>query len=539
MPYPLLVKDCLERGVRLCSKKEIVCREPSRAEVGLPIDFRYTYNDFYKRVCQVANMLESLGVKRRDIVTAFTVNSHRYLELDFAVPMMGAIFQPLTITLPKEVNINVTNRSGSRMLFVGESFIPLFEEIKDELKTIETYVIMTDKKELPRTKLPNVYSYEELMAKASTDYTFPEDLDENSPALLANTTGTTGPPKMFMHSHRSIFTHAIDLCMADTFAISREDRVFLTMPIWYFNAWNFQYAAALVGAKMVLPSTLPDGKEVGELIEREKVTVTLGTSGHVMGWLAAWEKEGWPYDLSSMKRMMTAFSSLLSIPAARTLFDRTGIRLLPAMGFSEGCPITLATIPKGDKWEDIEKIIRTDGIPTPLTKWKVVNPKGEEVKHDGKERGMYGVKGPHVIEEYYQDPEVTAKNFDRKGYFYSGDMATVDEQGCVTIKGRVEDLIRIEEGYISPDELEEVLRGLPTVFEVVAFGVPHGEFERPLVCVTLREGHRGKVSEQELRKEYEGKVPEPWMPEVVIMEEIPRGATGKYDKKRLKKQFGG
>jgi len=152
MPYPLLIKDCLERGVKLCPNKEIVCRGPSPE-----VEVRYTYSDFYKRVCQVANMLEGLGVKRGDVVTTFAANSHRHFELHFAVPMMGAIFEPSTITLPNEVNIDVVSRAGSKLIFIDESFIPLFEGIKEELKTVETYVIMTDKKELPQTKLPNVY----------------------------------------------------------------------------------------------------------------------------------------------------------------------------------------------------------------------------------------------------------------------------------------------------------------------------------------------------------------------------------------------
>jgi fatty-acyl-CoA synthase len=452
--------------------------------------------------------------------------------------MMGAIFEPLIIALPKEVNINVINRAGSKLMFIDESSIPLFEGIKEELKAVNTYIIMTDKKELPQTKLPNVYSYEELMAKASSDYTFPEDLDEDSPALLANTTGTTGPPKLFMHSHRDIVTQAVELGMVDTAALCRDDVFLLAMPMWYFNGWNMQFAATLVGAKLVLPS-FPDATQAGELIEREKVTVTQGLSSWTSEWIGAWEKEGWPYALSSVNRMMAALSSRMSMSVARDFFNRTGIRLFCAQGFSEACPLSGAAIPKGDKWEDVERVIRTDGIISPLTKYKVINPKGEEVKHDGKERGMLAVKGPHVIEEYYKDPEATAKNFDKEGYFYSGDMATVDEEGYVTLKERVEDLIRVEAGFIPPGELEGVLGELPKVHEVAAIGVPHGEFERPLVCVLLRDEYKGKVSEQELRKEFEGKVPQSWMPEVIFIEEMPRGPTGKFSRVDLKKQFAG
>jgi fatty-acyl-CoA synthase len=539
MPYPLLIKDMLERGVKFFPKKEIVCRELPRAEVGLPIDFRYTYRDFDSRVRQAANMLQGLGVKKGDVVTTFATNSHRHFELHLAVPCKGAIFEPLIIMLPKEVNINVINRAGSRMLVIDESSIPLFEGIKDELKTVETYIIMTDKKELPKTKLPNVYSYEELMAKASTDYTFPEDLDENSPALLANTTGTTGPPKMFMHSHRSIFTHAMDICHPDIAALSRDDVVLVAVPVWYFNHWNITYAAVMTGAKIVIPHSLPSGQEVGELVQQEKVTLAYGLSSFLTGWIGDWEKAGWKYDFSSWDRCVAAATARAPVSAIRDFVERTGIHIIAGNGFSEACPAASLIHIKSSEWAEIEKIIRTDGIPTPLTKWKVVNPKGEEVAHDGKERGMFGVKGPHVIEEYYKDPEATAKNFDKEGYFYSGDMATIDEDGFLLLRERIEDLIRAEGGFISPGELEDVLGVLPAVRELAVVGVPRGEFEKPLACVVLRDEYKGKISEQELLKEFEGKIPESWMPEIAIIEEMPRGATGKYDRRQLKKQFGG
>jgi fatty-acyl-CoA synthase len=534
-----LIKDTLERGVKLCPKKEIVCRELPRAEMGLPIDFRYTYSNFYERVCQVANMLAGLGVRRGDIVTTFAHNSHRHLELSFATPMMGAIFEPLTIALPKEVNINMLNRFGQRLLFIDEGFIPLFEGIKDELRTVNTYVVMTDKKELPQTKLPNAYSYEELMAKASTDYTFPEDLDEDSPALLGNTTGTTGPPKAFMHSHRSIFTHCLTLGLAEGLGINSKDVVMDPMPLWYFNGWNFTYAAALYGAKLVIPSSPPKGEEIGELIEREKVTFVNALSSWVTEWAGIWEKGGWKYNLSSVDRMICAASPRAPIAALRNLVEKTGLRLVAGNGFSEACPLVSVKVPESRDWADQEKVLKTDGIPGTLIKWKVVNPKGEEVKHDGKEIGMLAIKGTHVVEEYYKDPEATAKNFDDNGYFYSGDMTWVDEEGYTRWGERVEDLIRTEEGYIPPSVLEGVIGELPSVLEAAAIGAPRGEFERPLVCVVLREEHKGKITEQGLRKEFEGKVPELWIPEVVIIEEMPRGATGKYDKRQLKKRFKG
>ncbi|RJX15704.1 hypothetical protein CW703_04670 [Candidatus Bathyarchaeota archaeon] len=536
----LLIKDVLERGVTVSPRKEIVFREPKRAELGLDIYVRYTYRDFYSKVCQVANMLEDLGVGRSDVVTTFADNSHRHFLLSFAVPMMGAAFEPLTIGLPIETNIYVLNKIGRpRILFIDEKFIPLFEEVKDRLETVEKYVIMTDKKELPETKLPNVYLYDELMDKASPNYRFPDDLDENSIATIGNTSGTTGLPKGIAHTHKEIVVHNLSVSLPDFFGFCQDDVILLAMPLWYFNMWNVQYAGAMVGAKMVVPSTLPDGREVGELIEKEKVTVVIGTSSHVLRWIGDWEKENWKYDLSSVNRMLNVLgSTYMPLQVARSFFEKTKIRLIPCFGFAEACPMAGAIYPRGDKWEDIEKLIKTDGVPLPFVKVKVVKTKGgEEVKHDGKEIGFLAVKGigGGIIKEYYKNPEATAKNFDAEGYFYPGDMATIDEEGFITNKGRKEDLIKGKEGFISPFDLEAVIREHPAVREVAAIGVPIGEFEKPVVCVVLKEEYKGRISEQELKKEFEGKVPESWMPDIFFTDMLTRGATGKIDKGRLKK----
>lgn len=527
--YPLLLKHTIDRAVRIFPKKEIVCKEP-------PVIFRYTYRDFYSRICQVANMLESLGVKQGDVVATFAENNHRHLELHFAVPCMGAVFEPLTIMLPKETNIQVMNNIGkSKVLFIDEKFIPLLEEIKGELKTVETYIIMTDKKELPKTSFSSVYSYEELINNTSSSYSFPEDLSENSPALLANTSGTTGPPKGFVHSHRNIFLHAVTLCMTDGFSLCSRDVVMISMPIWYFNTWNFTYAVALIGAKMVLPS-YPDGRQIGELVQEEKVTFVYGLSSWLTEWVSTWEQEGWKYDLSSIDRLFAAATPRMSFSVLHDFVKKTGIRVAAGMGFSEACPLTCCAVPRSNKWEDVEKVCRTDGLVLPLLGFKMVNEKGEEIKWDGKEVGRFGVKGPHIIDGYLGDPRATAKAFDKEGYFYSGDAGTVNEEGYVTLGERIEDLIRGETGLISPSRLEGVLGELPFVKEVAAIGVPQGDFEKPIVCVTLREEYKEKIRAEDLKKEFEGKIP--WAPpEVIIIKEMPRGPTGKYAKATLKKQI--
>lgn len=538
MAFPLLIKDMLERGVLVSPNKEIVFREPLRNELSLDTYVRYSYRDFYSRVCQAANMLEHLGVKREDTVTIFADNSHRYLELNFAVPMIGGGFEPLTIGLPTESYVYILNEIGKpRLLFIDEKFVPLVEEIKDKLKTVEKYVIMTDKVKLSDTTLPNVYSYDELMGKASPNYTFPHDLDEDSIAVIMNTSGTTGSPKGITWTHRKIALFCLIASLPDSICLSQNDIILLSMPIWYADSWLCQFAGAMVGAKMVLPSTLPDGKETGEIIEKEGVTITVGTSSHVLGWIGDWENEGWKYDLSSVDRMVNLGGSFyMPLEVTRSFFEKTGIRLLPAFGTAETDLIISKIYPKGCKWDEIKKLMKTDGVPLPFVKVKVVETEGgEEVKHDGNEIGMLGVKGGCIAEEYYNNPEATAKSFDNEGYLYPGDMVTIDEEGYIANKGRKEDLIRGKEGFISPFDLEAIIKDHPAIREVAVVGVPQEKYEKPIACVALREEYKDKISEQELREEFSRKVPETMIPDIVFTDMLTRGATGKIDKGKIKR----
>ncbi|MBC7105217.1 MAG: AMP-binding protein, partial [Firmicutes bacterium] len=222
----------------------------------------------------------------------------------------------------------------------------------------------------------------------------------------------------------------------------------------------------------------------------------------------------------------------------RDFVERTGITVLPGMGYSEAAPIIASVpytmVPRTDRWEDVKEFYQKDGIELPLLKFRMVNEKGEEVRHDGRELGKLGAKGPHIMGGYIDNPEANAKAFDSQGYFYSGDVGTIDEQGYITTRDRIEDMIREESGYISPSMLEGIVGELPYVKEVGAVGVPYGQFERAVVCVNLKDEYAGKVSAEDIRNEFEGKVPGP-LPEVIIVDTMmPRGPTGKYDKRKLR-----
>jgi fatty-acyl-CoA synthase len=258
MPYPLLVKDVLERAGKYFSEKEIMCREPSG-------DFRYTYGDLYSRCCQLANVLEGLGIRGGDVVDTFGEGSHHHLELLFTTLSMGAVFQPINTNFPDDSMLYLINELGkSKVLFLDEEYIPKIENMRDEIKGDKTYVIMANKTDnLPETKLSPVYTYEELMSKASPNYTFPDDLDENIPATLCRTGGTTGLPKGVIWTQRMYCLLTLFNCLPDGACCgpTEEDTMYVLAPFWYGAGWACHTAVALAGSKMVLPRNGFAGKE--------------------------------------------------------------------------------------------------------------------------------------------------------------------------------------------------------------------------------------------------------------------------------------
>ncbi|PTX63171.1 AMP-binding enzyme [Melghirimyces profundicolus] len=228
MNVPLLVAPMLERAERLFPKKEVV----SRTESGL---FRYTYADMGERARRLAGALEKLGVKKGDRVGTLAWNHHRHLEAYFAIPSMGAVLHTINIRLSPEHLAYVINHAGDKILLVDDNLWPLVERIRDRLKTVESFVVMTDGS-LPDTAAPSLYSYEELLKEGDAGYRFPRNLNENDPAGMCYTSATTGKPKGVVYTQRSIFLHSMALGLADVIGLSEADTCLSVVPMFHVNA---------------------------------------------------------------------------------------------------------------------------------------------------------------------------------------------------------------------------------------------------------------------------------------------------------------
>lgn len=523
-PFPLLMKFIIERSAKLFPKQEIVDR-----------DFMYTYHDAYERMCKLANVLQDLGVQTGDKVATLAWNTHRHFELYWSVPCMGAVLHPINVRLFPDQITHIISHAEDKVVFLDDDLIPLVENLKNELKTVETYAIMSDKANVPKTILEPSYEYESLLRKAPSKFEWPE-FDENTLATLNYTTGTTGEPKGACFTHRMLFLHTLITTLPEAFRITRYDTVLHIVPMFHAHSWGLPYDSTLVGAKQVFPGRF-EIEAMMELIQREKVTVTgaVPTVYAMMLELPEADK----YDLSSLKYAFSG-GAPTSAGLIKAFREKFGVQLIASYGLTETCPVlTKAHLkPHMTDWaiQKKDEVHSKTGLPLPGLDLKVVNEQGEEIPHDGKTIGEIIVRGPHVTAAYYRNPERTAASWDKHGYFHTGDAAVIDDEGYITIVDRYKDIIR-SGGEIVPSTLiDRVIEQHPAVAYCATIAMPDQKWgERPLACVVLKSECKGKATEKEIRKFCEGKMPKWQIPDLVLfLDSIPMTSTGKKNKRLLR-----
>ncbi|MQL51088.1 long-chain-fatty-acid--CoA ligase [Desulfofundulus thermobenzoicus] len=532
MRYPLLLHTILERAHRLFPGKEIVSRDFS----GM---FRYTYGEFYERVCRLANVLQKMGIKRGDRVATLAWNNHRHLELYFAVPCTGAVLHMVNLRLFPEQIAYVLNHAEDRVIFIDQDLIPIVEGIRGQIKTLEHFIIMTDAGNLPESSLKPLDSYESLLRQSSPVYDFPTDLDEWSPAAMCYTTATTGDPKGVMYSHRALYLHSLMSGMVDTFAVSEKDVVMPVVPMFHVNAWGLPYTSTLVGAKQVLPGMRPDPRTLCQLIQAEKVTVTAGVPTI---WMECFKLlEDGSYDVSSLNRIISGGAAVPRV-FIEAYEKKLGIPVINAYGMTETTPLVLLSRPKSymKDWPEERVYARRakQGLYVPGLEIKVVDENGNEVPWDGQTMGELHLRGPWITEEYYREPVLTGEAM-RNGWFKTQDIVTIDEEGYVYICDRSRDLIKSGGEWISSVDLENNIMAHPAVAEAAVIAMPHAKWqERPLACVALKEEFRGKVTAEDILQFLRGRVAKWWLPDrVEFIDEVPRTSVGKFNKKALRHKF--
>lgn len=532
MDYPLLIKTILNRASELFPENEIFSR-------CLDHDFRYTYGEFHERVCRLANILKQLGIGKGDRVGTFAWNTHRHMELYFAIACSGAVLHTLNIRLFSGHLEHIINHAGDKAIFVDEDLAPQIEELKGRIPTVEKFVIMTDRDELPRTGLTPVFHYEKLMKESSATFEFPE-LDENTPAAIAYTSATTGLPKGVAYTHRSTYLHALTLCVPDAIGISERDVILPVVPMFHVFSWGFPFSAALMGSKLVLPGRNLTPRALCTLIEQERVTLIPGVPTI---WINVFEhlESGARYDLSSLRYILNG-----GAPISKTLVEnydeKYGIQILGTYGMTEASPVVLTCPLKScmDGWDEDRKYEQKakQGRLLPGLEMKIVNDKGDDVKRDGKEMGELLLRGPWIAGAYYKDPERSSETF-KNGWYYSNDIVTIDQEGYILVQDRSKDLIKSGGEWISSVDLENKIMAHPAVVEAAVIAIPDAKWqERPLACVVLKEQEAGKIMAEDIIEFLKGRVAKWWLPDkIIFIKEIPKTSVGKFDKISMRRQY--
>ncbi len=494
-------------------------------------DLRFTYREFNERCDRLSQALIKLGLKSGERVAYLSFNCHRLLEAYYGVPQLSAILLPLNIRLSAEELAYILNDSTPRLLFYDPEFIPLVECLWSQVKSIEHFIALRGVK--PGWAYPQ--SYDELLANAEPREIDYRRIDENSVGELFYTSGTTAHPKGVMLTHRNLYLHAFYVATA---LRDGDDTVHLyTVPLFHANSWGATHVLTLTGGRHVMIRKF-DPQSVLELVQRERVTRL-----HMVPTMAIAlinHPDFAKYDLSSVKEVMMG-----GAPTSQSLIRQVEQKIPGCIaeggyGLTETSPVITAAFIKSHLALDPKEIQlprkATAGYVFAGSEIRVVDPQGRDVKPDGREVGEVTVRGDVVMAGYWNQPEETSRVV-RDDWFYTGDLATIDEEGYILIVDRAKDMILSGGENIASAEIERVLYAHPAVLECAVIAVPDDRWgEVPKALVTLKPDHRAAEAEllDHCRRHLAGfKTPK----SVEFLDSLPKGGTGKILKNDLRKKY--
>ncbi|MGH2662790.1 MAG: long-chain fatty acid--CoA ligase [Actinomycetota bacterium] len=529
MDYPLTLTRLLERAATYFPRKRILTKTAEGYHA-------YTYEDFSERVQRLARALKAMGVGPGDRVASFAWNSHRHLELYFAVPCLGAVLHTVNIRLFPEQIAYIVNHANDKVMFIDDSLFEPCQKLAPKFGSVERYVVMGEGTEPPPSELQvPVESYEALLEGQDPEFAWP-DLDEKTACVMCYTSGTTGNPKGVLYTHRSLVLHSLALSGTDGLAVSERDTMLTIVPMFHANAWSLPFGATMLGATQVFPGPFMTPHDLASIIEEQKVTFSSGVPTIWIGLLQDQKEHG--HDLSSL-RMVTSGGSATPVSMIEA-FDKLGIPMMQGWGMTETGPVGTLSWVKGDLAglpEDERARLRAkQGMALPLIELRLKGDNGEVQPWDGKSMGEVQIRGPWVASTYYEDDRA-AESWD-EGWLKTGDVGVIDHDGYLQLVDRAKDMIKSGGEWISSVDLEGAIMGHPKVLEAAVLGVAHPKWqERPLACVVLEKDE--ELTKEELLSFLEDKVAKWWFPDdVVFIEEIPKTSVGKFSKKDLRARFG-
>ena len=523
--WPLTIDKILDHAARWHGDVEVVSRS-----VEGPIT-RTRYSDVHIRAKRLSRCLLDLGIKTGDRVATLAWNTGRHLEAWYGIMGIGAICHTLNPRLFAEQLCYIINHAEDRILLLDTSFLPFLRQHRASLPTVQHVIILTDEMNMPEDEAGDMLCFETLLKQASPDCDW-GGFDENMAAGLCYTSGTTGRPKGVLYSHRSYFLHTLATLGTDLLGFSARDTVMAVVPMFHANAWGVPFSAPAAGARLVLPGPRLDGASIHALLQEEEVSYSLAVPTVWQMLLEHLRATGGQLD--HLKRVLIGGTAL---PEAilRAFRDEFGVEILHGWGMTEMSPLgTLTALNHPTRTAEGEEEIRlklAQGRPPIGVEMILVDDEERPLPHDGATAGRLKVRGPWVARGYFNGE---SHILDEQGFFDTGDIATIDRHGFMQVTDRAKDLIKSGGEWISSIQIENMAASHAAAASCAVIGVEHPKWdERPLLLMKLKEGAR--ADKADVLGFLEGKIARWWMPDdVVFVDDIPIGPTGKVDKKLLR-----
>ena len=531
--YQLLIKRLLMSGPRYNPDQEIVYADRSK----------YTYKDLVERIHRLANALTDAGIKPGDTVAVMDWDTPRYLECFFAIPMIGAILHTVNVRLSPEQIVYTMNHAEDDAVLVHDDFLPIIEGVKDEIKTVKTWIQVTDSDKPGNASFDTHGEYEALLAGASDHFDFP-DFDENSVATTFYTTGTTGNPKGVYFSHRQLVLHTLSMAGSishfDEMPLLRSSSVYMPVtPMFHVHAWGVPYAATMMGIKQVYPGRY-EPELLVDLLKEHKVSFSHCVPT-IMQMMMATESIK-TADLSNWHVLIGGSALTKGLCDAGA---KLGIKIFTGYGMSETCPLLSTTHLTPADFElplEQQTAIRVKtGKAVPMVELEIVDPDGNPVAHDGEAKGEVVARAPWLTQSYFKQPDKGEELWEG-GWLHTGDVASMEPDNTLTIKDRIKDVIKTGGEWLSSLDLENMISQHPAVAGAAVVGVPDEKWgERPYALITLKPGE--SISEQDIKQHLQqfvdsGDINKWAIPEQMrFVEDIPKTSVGKINKKLIRDQL--